>query len=163
MARDAHAREDLLRDARALAPRIMLRVELGGRLVDVLAGFRGEALSLYFGDDPVFHFNPRGELRRAFVDDQLIKAEGGRLVALTPRRSQERTELESRLLGQDEERHLLENMTERIRSVAEALQSRRFEILGEEPKEGHARVRLEQWLAEGRQLSVARSPSINVE
>src|SRR5262245_42412456 len=94
MAREIHEREDLLRDARALVPRAMLRVELDGRMVDVFAGFRGESLSLFFGGDPVYHFNARGELRRAFVAGQLIKAERRRLIFIERRQGNDETLLE---------------------------------------------------------------------
>ena len=87
MAREHHAREDLLHDAHALVPRILVRIADGQASVDVLAGFRGESLSLYFGDDPAYHFNAAGELRRAFVAERLVKAERGRLVTLQRRRS----------------------------------------------------------------------------
>ena len=82
MARDAHDREDLLRDARGLSPRVQLEVELSAGPAELFAGFRGESLSLYFGQDLAFHFNDRGELRRAFAVDELLKADGGRLVAM---------------------------------------------------------------------------------
>jgi hypothetical protein len=160
MAREAHEREDLLRDARALAPRIMLRVELSGGMADVLAGFRGEALSLYFGDDPVFHFNGRGELRRAFVDDRLIKAERGRLVILTPQRTDERTEFQATMLGTDAQARLLADVENRLRRLGNLLAENRFAILGQEPSDGDALVRLQRWLAERDNIRVANSPRI---
>ena len=48
MARETHDREDLLRDAHALLPRIELRLQLEDKQSTVVAGFRGESLSLYF-------------------------------------------------------------------------------------------------------------------
>jgi hypothetical protein len=160
MARESHEREDLLRDARALVPRIMLRMELGGGAVDVLAGFRGEALSLYFGDDPVVHFNARGELRRAFVDDRLIKAERGRLVELVPDRSIDRTEFQDKPLSQDEVRLFLTELKARLRALTEALAVKGFQVVGEEPKGSEALPRLEQWLAPHGEIRVAQSPRV---
>jgi hypothetical protein len=66
MPHECHDREDLLRDARALVPRVQIKATLGGQPVSLFAGFRGEALSLYYNADPVFHFNADGALRRAF-------------------------------------------------------------------------------------------------
>ncbi len=160
MAREAHEREDMLRDARALVPRIMLRIELAGGAADVLAGFRGEALSLYFGDDPVFHFNARSELRRAFVADQLIKAERGRLVVLVPDRTQERTELQATPLGMNPESRLLAEIESRLRDLDSALAANRFEILGQQPSEGNALVTLQRWLAVRSGIRVANSPRV---
>ena len=83
MARESHDREDLLRDATAYVSRMQLAVDLGNGTVEVFAGFHSTgAFSLYFNQDPVYHFNRSGELRRAFVDDELIKAEAGSLVGM---------------------------------------------------------------------------------
>lgn len=161
MAREAHERDDLLRDARALVPRIMLRLEIEGRSVDVLAGFRGEALSLYFGDDPAFHFNTRGELRRAFVDDRLIKAESGSLVSLSVSRSAKGTEFEARPLDQSEQHRLLAELESRMRTLAAALAVRRCEVLGQKPEESDALARLEHWLANREAIRIARSPRVS--
>jgi hypothetical protein len=63
MAREEVDREDLLRDARTFVERISIK--LPGRDAPILAGFhRSGGVSLYFGTDPVFHFNSRAELRR---------------------------------------------------------------------------------------------------
>ena len=83
MARFEPYREDLLSEARALVPRASLRTPgIDGPLV---AGFRGEALSLYFCEDPVFHWNDQRQLRKAYWQGQILKAENGRLVALVSR------------------------------------------------------------------------------
>jgi hypothetical protein len=160
MARNAHEREDLLRDARALVPRIMLRLEIDGRSVDVLAGFRGEALSLYFGEDPALHFNTHGELRRAFVDNQLIKAEGGGLVALTATRSESRTELLAAPFEQLAELRLLTQVGRLLSDLRAALADRRFVVVGQVPDESDAITRLERWLADRSELRIARSPRV---
>ncbi|MCA9269139.1 MAG: hypothetical protein KDA41_11745, partial [Planctomycetales bacterium] len=81
MAKQQHDREDLLREATALVVRAEL--QLNSDAHPVVAGFRqgGEA-SFYFGFDPVFQFNSERQLRRAFYDGRLIKAEQGALIAL---------------------------------------------------------------------------------
>jgi hypothetical protein len=160
MAREAHKREDLLRDARALTPRIMLSVEFADGTADVLAGFRGEALSLYFGDEPVFHFNAHGELRRAFMDNRLIKAERGLLVILTPQRTEERTEFQATIPGTDAQARLLVGVESRLRGLGNLLAENRFAILGQEPSDGDALIRVQRWLAERNEIRVANSPRI---
>jgi hypothetical protein len=160
VARDAHPREDLLRDARALVPRILLRVPFKGKQVEVLAGFRGEALSLYFADDPVFHFNARGELRRAFVADQLIKAAHGRLIAMKPKRELERTFLEAAMITESEQQLLLADLRQRLTSLAAALSSKRFDLLGMQPPDSEALPLLESWLNTFKDPSVAMSPRV---
>ena len=55
----------------------------------IVVGFRRDgALSIFFGDDPVYQFNAAGELRRAYCDGLLFKAVRGRLVSLRRVRGQ---------------------------------------------------------------------------
>ena len=76
MAREVHEREDLLRDAKALMPRVQLEFMTEQGKETIFAGFRGAvALSLYFDSDPVYHFNSSNQLRRAYVEDRIIKAD----------------------------------------------------------------------------------------
>jgi hypothetical protein len=150
----------MLRDARALVSRIMMRIELAGGAADVLAGFRGEALSLYFGDDPVFHFNACGELRRAFVDDRLIKAERGQLVVLVPDRTQERTELQATPLGNHSQCRLLAVIESQLRELDAVLSANRFVVLGQQPSEGNVLDTLQRWLAVRSGIRVANSPRV---
>ena len=49
---------------------------------EVFAGFRGDAVSFYFDQSTVLQFTSDGELRRAHIRDELLKAEQGRLVAM---------------------------------------------------------------------------------
>ena len=81
MAREEQDREDLLAEAVALVERIEIELPDGGGRV--VAGFRRDGCgSLYFDADPAYHFNTRHELRRAFSQGRLLKAERGRLVTL---------------------------------------------------------------------------------
>jgi hypothetical protein len=160
MARDTHEREDLLRDAIALVPRVMLRVKLGGRNVDVFAGFRGESLSLYFGDDPVYHFNDRGELRRAFVDGRLIKAENGRLVSLERKRGDTETVLERQVGGEEADRSLLAELSPMLDELAAEMSAGRVEVIGQIPDDGNAAARLGAWLTQHTKPTIAASPHV---
>ena len=157
MAREVHQREDLLREATALVPRVLLKLSLEGRDVQVFAGFRGAALSLYFGDDPVYHFTAAGELRRAFIGDRLIKAEQGRLVSLERVRSPEESTLLRRDLDADTERLLMQQLWRSLAQLYAALQAERFAKLGEEPSGDAAIPRLSDWLARHTQPGIAAS------
>ena len=161
MARDAHDREDLLRDARGLSPRVELAVALAGENVDLFAGFRGESLSLYFGQDLVFHFNDLGQLRRAYVTDQLLKADRGRLIAMKRERDEAVTSLVSRPLTDDEERALLVDLERRLRELTTAVTTGSYRVIGEVPADGSAVPRLQAWLA-GRRgpIELAASPHV---
>jgi hypothetical protein len=160
VAREIHEREDLLRDARALVPRVLLRVDVAGGSCEVFAGFRGESLSLYFGDDPVFHFNDRGELRRAFVNDRLIKAEHGRLVALERKRSESETALEGGPLNAKDEAALLEEVRRRLKALVEALEAQAVEVVGQVPDDGDAMARLSSWLPGNHNPTIAAFPHV---
>jgi hypothetical protein len=160
MAREPHEREDLLRDAVALVPRVMLRLQLDGRAIDLFAGFRGDSLSLYFGDDPVYHFNAVGELRRAFVDNRLIKAEKGRLVSLSRKQGDLETVLERQPRSDQSDRDFLAVLHQLLQDADAEITAGRVEVIGEIPKDGNAAVRLHAWLAHHPQPKIAASPRV---
>ena len=160
MAREAHDREDLLRDARALVPRAMLRVTLGARQVEVFVGFRSDSLSFYFNSDPVYHFNDRGELRRAFVDGRLIKAEHGRLVSLERKRGDTETVLERQVPGGAADRGLLTELSQLLNELAAEITSGRLEVVGQVPEGGDAAARLGAWLTQHTKPTIAASPRV---
>lgn len=163
MAREIHEREDLLRDATALSPRIQLRLQRDGVPIEVFAGFRKEgAVSIYFGDDPVYHFNAQRELRRAFVDDRLFKAEKGRLVAWTPDRNAERTEMHRHDLTAEEEQQFLRAMQSSLIWLRKELASQSADIVGQVPEDGDALLCLRDWLGELGETKIAKSPRVGL-
>lgn len=128
---------------------------------ELFAGFRGESLSLYFGQDLVFHFNDGGELRRAFVADELLKADGGRLLAMRRERSEWESLLVSRALGEVESQSLLNDLELRLRELAESLMANRYRVVGEVPANGGVVGRLGDWLAaRSGSIIVAASPHV---
>ena len=161
MAREVHEREDLLRDATALVPRIQLRLTRDDSPLEVFAGFRQGALSLYFGEDPVYHFNNAGELRRAFVDDKLIKAEKGKLVAWSPDRHDERTDMLRHDLTTDEQQRFCQRLMDWFTWLRTGLEGRRYEVVGQVPEESDALERLQTWLADLSDVMVAESPRVS--
>ncbi len=89
MAPSEGRRENLLTEATAL----VRRAELAGESFDpengpLVAGFRRDgSLSLFLGEDPVYQFNPDGQLRRGFVDGLLYRTQGVTLARLQRDRS----------------------------------------------------------------------------
>jgi hypothetical protein len=160
MAREVHERENLLRDARALVPRLALRALIGGGEQEVFAGFRGQSLSVYFGDDPVYHFNSRGELRRAYVDDQLVKADRGRLIFLTRRESRSESVLARQAHDEGAQERLQARMKAALSELAGAITRREIQLLGEAPPGDNALERIAEWLATHPSPGVAASPHV---
>jgi hypothetical protein len=168
MARQEHPREDLLRDARALTPRIELhraparadeRVRANATQV-VFAGWRAGALSLYFGEDPVYHFTTDGALRRAFVADRLVKAERGTLVTLSRQRTLGEVQLIRHELDPAEQAAWLAELHSRLQDLTRLLKSGDLVTHGEFPAGSGARAALIRWLAEHPRPDVATKPGL---
>ena len=141
-----------------------LVVELSSVKATLFVGFRGESASLYFGQDAAFHFNDRGELRRAYLHDRLLKAEHGRLVAMRRERSATEVSLVSQVLGEAEEQSLLTDLERRLAELAAALAANAFRIVGQIPAKGNAVERLRQWLAARvGAIVVASAPNVGRE
>ncbi len=119
MARQESDREDLLREATALVERIELAPAAGDGK-DVVIGFRRDgAASIYFGTDPAYHFNSSGELRRAYCDGLMYKAEHGQLVSLERIRRENEMQLVRRTLTDAKEAEFLATLLRRLRELAE--------------------------------------------
>lgn len=161
MARVGDDREDLLRDARNLSPRVQLRAAIGGRDTAVFAGFRGESLSLYFGPEPVFHFNAAGELRRAFLAGRIVKAEAGRLFAMERVLGENQVELRTSAVATHEHQTVFADLAARLADLRTAFASGEVVIEGKEPPDGDAVERLKGWLERHATLMVAASPRVD--
>jgi hypothetical protein len=160
VARRVESKENLLRDARALTPRVLLRIPLDGAEVEVLAGFRGDSLSLYFGEDPVYHFNAAGELRRAYAEEQLIKAEAGRLVFMRRVARDDETVLERRATDAAAEQQFFAEMQRRVEHLRTAVAGKQYKLMGEASTSGEAVPRLGAWLLAQRGVKIAASPRV---
>jgi hypothetical protein len=148
MARDESNREDLLREATALVERIELIPKDVANDAHIVAGFRREgALSIFFGEDPVYQFNAAGELRRAYRDGQLLKATRGRLAALQRVRTQAEVQLVRHELSREEEAAFMSQMNERLRDFAELINANLFEVVGQVPADIDVLSRLKSCLA----------------
>ena len=158
MSRQVHQREDLLREAVALVPRIQLALADGTTL---FAGFRGDAVSLYFNDDPVYHFNGRNQLRRAYVAERILKAERGAIVQMVRRESAEATTLVSRELDAAETAQVVNDLALRCAALDANLKAEQFSVIGQVPEGGDAVARIRHWLDaffQSEEITVAGSP-----
>ncbi len=158
MAREESNREDLLKETRALVERAELVVPTAAE--SIVVGFRWDgALSIYFGADPAYHFNARGELRRAYADGRLFKADSGTLVALDRNRTAEEVVLLSHSLSADEQVQFLSDLGRRLEELLAALDGGKAQIVGRVPSESDVISRVTRWLTQRpRTIPVARLP-----
>jgi hypothetical protein len=161
VSRHEQDREDLLREATAFPERAELTIP--AYPAPIFIGFRPEgALSLYFGQDPVYHFNSTGHLRRAYIAVQLYKADHGRLIALRPERSDRETALLRRELTDDETAALLKQLAAQLISLHEALNAGNYTITGQVPAESAIIPRLRHWLTSYKaDITVADQPHVS--
>jgi hypothetical protein len=121
MARHEVDREDLMAEATALRQRAELVLE--GHCEAIVAGFRADGhWSLYFGDDPVYHFDAAGCLRRAFVAGDLYRSQGQTLARLNRLRTDQAVELVRRDLEPGEVEQFLSRMTDLLTELKIALE-----------------------------------------
>lgn len=145
MARHEHDREDLLAEATALVERVELAV--AGQAVPVVLGVRRDGcLSVYFGAEPAYHFNSQGELRRAYLDGKLLKAEARRLVALSRVRTAAEVQLVRHELSTEEHAAVLQSLQSRLTNLWSALASGNCRVLRQVPDDLPALDRAQQWL-----------------
>ncbi len=129
-------------EATALVERVELRVLHEPE--PIVLGVRSNGcLSMYFGADPALHFNTQGELRRGFVDGQLLTAEAGRLVLMTRRRTAGEVQLLRRELPLAAAQALRLTLQTRVQSFRDALEVGHYELLRQVPTD--ARFAPELW------------------
>jgi hypothetical protein len=159
MAREEADREDLLGEATAFVERIQWKLPLlNGSFREVFVGFRRDgAISFYLDADPVYHFNATNELRRAFADGQLIKAEGGHLVGLERVRSETEVALVRKEFSADQTADFCQQVASRLSEIRIALQQGYATLIGQVPAEGPIEQRVVDWLASHRVVTVANS------
>lgn len=130
MARHEADREDLLREATALVDRVELRTN--DEPEPVVVGFRRSGCgSVYFGAEPVYQFNSSGQLRRAYQDGQLLKAEAGRLIGLTRCRTANQVQLLRRAWDAESTTAFLLDARRRLERLRQALAEGRFTLIGQ--------------------------------
>jgi hypothetical protein len=158
MARGESNHEDLFAEATALVERIEL---VPADSTAVVAGFRknGE-FSVFFGDDPAYHFNADNELRRAYCDGLLIKANSGRLASLRRVRTENETQLVHHVFSDAEQEAFLAETTRRMEQLEVALTNEAFELKGQVPADTDVLRRVSNWLAARKTWQVSDRPNI---
>jgi len=168
MAREESSRENLLREATALVERIELVPHTTGSSAEaskldgqhIVAGFRRDgALSIFFGEDPVYQFNAVGDLRRAYCGGRLLKAVSGRLFSLTRVRTEAETQLVRHELSHAEESTFLSRMSGHLRGLAAILNGNAFEVIGQVPPNAKLPDRLQTWMTTHDQWKIATRPN----
>jgi hypothetical protein len=145
MARDEQDREDLLAEATALVERAELAIAEDAE--SVVVGFRRDGSpSVFFGADPVYHFNSANELRRAYCSGLLYKAQHGRLVSLRRERAPGEVHLIHRSLSDDEMRAFLQESVERLSNLRLALARGDGRVVGQAPASADVLGRIAIWL-----------------
>ena len=164
MARHPSDREDLLRDATAYVNRVQLLVTSEADALEVFIGFRpGGSASFYFDQDPVYHFNATGKLRRAFVDDRILKAESGKLVSWNrTHRANEVVMVRTELLP-DQQEAFIHRLNDRLADLQTRLASNDYRVVGEVQRESDISVidLAITFMAKRKEVEIADSPGVH--
>ena len=158
MARQEQDREDLLAEATALVERAELA--LASQEEHVVVGFRRDGSgSLYLSSEEAYHFNSRNELRRAYLNGLLYKAEKGRLVSLERVRQAGEVQLLRDELNEQQTAGFLAGLAAKISGLAQQLNSGNVRLIGHVPPEADVLGRTGAWLqALDPPIAVAASP-----
>jgi hypothetical protein len=159
MAREEFEREDLLREATALVERVEFNAD--GR-EGIIAGFRRDgAASFFLSPNEVYQFNTTRELRRAFLDGNLYKADCQRLFRLTRERSAKSVNLIRHELTNAETSVFLAKAKASLAAVHVALSMGKFKIVGQVPAETDIISRVCNWLNDlSSPLALAHQPNV---
>ena len=157
MAKQEQDREDLIREATALVERVELAIDDGE---PVVVGFRRTGCgSVFFGGEPVYQFNTQGELRRAFTEGRLYKAEGRHLVSLDRQRTAGEVQLLRHELTIEETARFLEQMQSNLRELSEAISSGEGRVLRQVPENTDILARVSSWVTDVQTTPIiAQSP-----
>jgi hypothetical protein len=160
MARHESQREDLLREATALVERAEFTVPPFQE--PVVAGFRRDgSASFFFGEQLVYQFNGAGELRRAFANGLLYKAEQGSLVELRRERTEHETALLRRELSEAERAAFLSAAEGHLTQLHESLAAGQVTVIGQVPKTADVIQRIREWLeTRSSPLKIAQAPNV---
>lgn len=158
MARDEHDRENLLRDATAFVARIELAPATSATISaePIFIGFRAiGAVSIYFGADPVYHFNSHRELRRAYCGGLLFKAEDGQLISLQRCRQANEVQLLRHALSERESEALLAEVDRRLQELQQECDHDAIVVVGQVPKDANVFAQVKEWLSTCGPIQVA--------
>ncbi len=130
MARQEDDREDLIREATALNPRVEWQIP--GDPDPVFTGLKRDgSLAIYFGQAAVYQFNSQGQLRRAWIDGFLYRTQGSTLAKMHRERTGTATYLMRVDLSEAELKDTLDQMDQRLTRLRTALQQGQAAVLRE--------------------------------
>jgi hypothetical protein len=158
LAREEHDREDLLAEAKALVERVSLTIP--GYDEPLLIGFRRDgSASFYLAAERVYQFTSAGQLRRAYVDGLIYKAQQRQLVALRRQRNQQTVELIRHVLDPAATADFMDLARLHLETVHHALAKNKFDVLGQVPENVDVLARIRCWLDEfAADAEIALSP-----
>jgi hypothetical protein len=165
MSREESPREDLIREATALVERIEISFDTSSSIEPdsaspVIIGFRANgALSIFFGEDPVYQFNSAGALRRAYWGGRLFKADHGRLVSLERHRTAQEVQLVRRELTAAEQNTFLRTMEGYLQPMANRLAANEIRVERQSPPEAEVLSRVSTWFASHTTWPIAARPN----
>lgn len=138
MAINQHPRENMLAEAIAFQRRLLIRLD-GPRVpseLEVFIGIRNSGgWSIYFGQDPVYHFTATNCLRRAFVSHQRFESLSRRIWLLGRHSLGGKVQFARQQLDNGNEQALLGNCQMNLHRTWQAMKSGQFELLGSFPDE----------------------------
>ncbi len=152
-------REDLMEEATALVRRMELRLAHYHEPV-VIGQRREKTLSIYFGQDLVYHFDATHRLRRAFVDGLLFRTQGTTLSQLQRKRKPGVSALMRTNLSDDECTAFLQTMDEQLVRLRNALETDDFQVLRKIPEVDNLEIDLPQILTEILRAQPRLAPAI---
>ena len=131
MAREESDREDILAEAVALIDRVQFRCDWFPDDCIVIGFRRNSAVSLFLGQDEVYHFNDTNQLRRGYWHGTLLKAESGRIVQMVRQRNERETMLRSRQLDAEQQQQVIDRLQQRLRQLGDSLRVGEMQVEGE--------------------------------
>ncbi len=127
----------------------------------IVAGFRRDgAVSIFFGEDPVYQFNAAGELRRAYRKGQLFKAMQGRLTAMRRVRTEREVQLVRHDLSREEEAEFLCQMNGWLQEFARCIETDQFTIVGQVTESVDLLSRVKAALDALHNCPIAKQPNV---
>lgn len=130
-----------MREATALRERA--EFDVPGESESVVAGYRANnSLSLYFGQDPCYHFDAERRLRRAYIEGELYRTQGTTLARLHRDRSNRTVELRRHDLSRDELVRLVVQVEQRLTRLLASFEASTAHCIQEIPAGGQIASRL---------------------
>ena len=127
MAKHSSDKDDLMAEVNALSPRVAIL--LPGIDAEIIAGRRSDGRwSVFFGGDPVYHFDAHNSLRRAFFAGNLYRSQGTTLARLTRQSTPAETVLLRHDLDKAELTTFLHHMRCDLARLAQSLNSGNYTV-----------------------------------